>query len=203
MTHQTPGNKNWIMGIMAIVTIIVTSCGLPSDEQVLRSEFGIPKTVKLAEIDVSPKEYGWFGREGLNITARFQFSDDQFADYLKNAQKDASWKPMPPSKEFLTKMLGLRRYTETLRRSHEMTGKELPPKGSIYNPTEDQLYDKNIKQLPLNVTSGIYNCKTAGDDLMYSKKSPCESKEGDLNDYMFAVLDLETKELLVRVRTSY
>jgi hypothetical protein len=181
----------------------VAACILKSDEAVLRDEFGLSSGVTLAEMDVSPKQSGWFGREGLTINARFIFSDKQFADYLKAAEQNPLWKPMPPQKAFLMKMLGVRRHAEGVKLSYQMTGRDLPPEGSIYNPTEDQLYDRQVKRLPLHVSRGLYQCKTAGDNLMHNRKVPCDSKEGDLNDFMFAVLDPEKKELLIRVRTSY
>lgn len=194
--------KRWIC-LIAFTIIGVSACMLQSDEEVLRKEFGLTSGVKLAEMDVSPKQSGWFGREGLTIHARFIFSDNQFADYLKAAEQNPQWKPMPPSKSFLMKMLGIRRHMKGVKLSYEMSGKELPPEGSIYNPTEDQIYDRQVKRLPLNVSRGLYQCKTAGDNLMHNKKVPCDSKEGDLNDFMFAVLDLENKELHIRVHTSY
>ncbi len=181
----------------------VASCTLPSDEEVLRRTFDIPSDVKLSEMDVSPKEAGWFGREGLTIDARFQFTDKQFTEYSRNVETDPLWKPLPPSKAFLMRMLGVRRSVEGLKRSYEMRGEELPKEGSVYNPTAEQLYERGVKRLPLDVTDGWYQCKTAGDNLMYSRKRPCDAKEGDLNDYMLAVLDVEKKQLRIRAQTKY
>lgn len=80
----------------------------------------------------------------------------------------------------------------------------MPPLGSVYNPTEDQLSERWVPRLPLDVNNGLYQCKTAGDNVLHSwRKSPCSEKCGDLNDFIFAVLDIDNKVLRVKVHTRY
>lgn len=88
-------------------------------------------------------------------------------------------------------MTGIRFYIEALHNSSKIFGDPLPPPSSAYNPTEEQLYERWVKRLPLDVKKGLYQCKTAGNDIMHSYKTPCSSKHGDLIDFMFAVLDFE------------
>jgi hypothetical protein len=183
--------------------VLVACSYLKSDEQVLRDEFRIPPEVVLDSMSVSPEEAGWFGREGLTIDAMFRFSPEQFQEYRRRAERDDRWKRMPPSREFLMRMLGIRSHTEALARSYAAQGESLPPAGSIYNPTEEQLYDRQASCLPLDVEYGLYQCKTAGNDIMHSFKVPCSSVKGDLNDYMLAVLDFDGKVLRIRVQTKY
>lgn len=95
------------------------------------------------------------------------------------------------TRELVIKMTGIRFYIEALHNSSKIFGDPLPPPGSAYNPTEEQLYERWVKRLPLDVKKGLYQCKTAGNDIMHSYKTPCSSKPGDLNDFMFAVLDFE------------
>jgi hypothetical protein len=175
-----------------------------SDEQVLRREFGLTSQVKLLSIKSYPEKPGFFGREGLDITASFEFEPVEFEKYLKSIQKEGMWQPMPPDREFIVKLTGIRWHAKSVQKRAEITGNPAPPLGSERNPTEDQLYERWLKILPLEAKNGFYQCKTAGDNLLYSrKKAPCSEKSGDLNDFMFAVLDADRKVLRVKVRTMY
>lgn len=189
--------------VVVFVLSLITGCQ-ESDEQILRREFSLSSTVKLLSIKSYPEKPGFFGREGLDITASFQFDPAEFEKFLKNVQQDQTWKPMPPDREFLIKMTGIRAHLKGVEKLSEVTGKPVPPLGSIYNPTEDQLYERWVPNLPLDVKDGIYQCKTAGDDLLHSsRKVPCSEKAGDLNDFMFAVLDTEQRVLRIKVHTRY
>lgn len=197
--------KEWFIPcfVVVFVVVLITGCH-ESDEQILRREFGLPSTVKLMAIKSYPEKPGFFGREGLDITASFQFEPAEFEKFLKNVKRDQTWKPMPPDREFLIKMTGIRAHMKGLEKWAEVTGKPVPPLGSVYNPTEDQLYDGWVKRLPLDVKNGLYQCKTAGDNLLHSySKVPCSEKSGDLNDFMFAVLDTKERVLRVKVHTRY
>jgi hypothetical protein len=193
-----------LFGRGVIVLLALAACSyLKSDEQLLRDEFKIPRTVVLDSMSVSPQEAGWFGREGLTIDAAFRFSDAQFEAYRRRAELNDQWKPMPPSWEFLMRMLGIRSHVEAVAKSYALQGKPTPPRGSVYNRTEDQLYDELTSRLPLDVEQGLYQCRTAGDDIMHSLKVPCSARNGDLNDYMFAVLDFDSRVLRIRVHANY
>ncbi len=197
--------KGWFISCFAVVLSVslITGCQ-ESDEQVLRREFDLPSTVKLLAIKSSPEKPGFFGREGLDITAAFQFDPADFEKFLKNVQRDQTWKPMPPDREFLIRMTGIRAAMKGVEKWAEVTGKPVPPLGSVYNPTEDQLYERWVKRLPLDVKDGLYQCKTAGDNLLHSwKKVPCSEKSVDLNDFIFAVLDTEQKVLRIKLHTRY
>jgi hypothetical protein len=197
-------SERFLLWLGALVLPVVAGCSyLKSDEQLLRDEFKIPRTVVLDSISVFPQEAGWFGREGLTIDAAFRFSRSQFETYRQRAERDGRWKPMPPSREFLMKMLGIRSHVEAVARSYALLGKPAPPLGSVYNRTEDQLYDELTGRLPLDVQHGLYQCRTAGNDIMHALKVPCTALKGDLNDYMFAVLDLDGRVLRIRVHANY
>ena len=56
---------------------------------------------------------------------------------------------------------------------------------------------------PFDAASGVWACRTAGDDLMRARKSDCAERTGALNDVMVAVLDPATRTLRVHVRTEY
>jgi len=57
--------------------------------------------------------------------------------------------------------------------------------------------------LPLDAKSGVWTCRTAGNDLMHARKSDCMNRPGNLADFMLAVLDADRRVLRVRVKTTY
>lgn len=186
-------------GLLFLTTVNLSSCTL-SDEQVLRQQFELPAKVKLLVIESYPKS---LVREGLKIDATFEFSSRDFETYLDKVEQDGHWKPLPLSRSSLLKITGVRRVIEHRRRRAELEGETLPEPGSIYNPTEEQLLESWMENLPLDVKNGFYRCLTAGDNIMYERKVSCSEKPGNLNDFMLAVLDLDNKTLRVKVHTAY
>jgi len=67
----------------------------PIDEKDLRNQFRIPSEVVLLFLESDPKLPGWFGREGLTISAVFQFDNRQFKDYLVKIENEEVWRPIP------------------------------------------------------------------------------------------------------------
>jgi hypothetical protein len=189
---------------LAVLAAIALGCGyLQSDESILRREFAIPRSVRLVEIESSPESPGWFGREGLDIWAVFAFTGDQFETFLSGIEGDPGWQPLPLPDGYLEKLFGLSTYRRSLAVTQEVLGRPMPPPGSVANPSDDQLLEKWGALLPLEVENGLFSCRTAGDDIMHSKRVPCSEQPGDLNDFMFAVLDMDAKQLKIRVKTSY
>ncbi|MEO0185976.1 MAG: hypothetical protein ABIL20_09285, partial [candidate division WOR-3 bacterium] len=88
-------------------------------------------------------------------------------------------------------------------KSYKNSGKELPEEGSVYNPTIEQVYEDALKSLDLPDTKGFYQCRTAGDDIMHKPKEIKMTLEKDLIDFMMAILDIEKRQLIIRVRTKY
>jgi|OpeIllAssembly_1097287.scaffolds.fasta_scaffold18077_2 hypothetical protein len=79
-------------------------CERPSDEQVLRRTFAVPRVARLVSIDSSPKSAGTFGREGLSIDALFAFGPDELAAYRVRLEKDPTWRPLPPPAPLLRRL---------------------------------------------------------------------------------------------------
>jgi hypothetical protein len=183
--------------------MILQGCFNQSDEQVLREEFDIPGSAITILIESFPEEGGWFGREGLKINAVFKFSDADFKDYKDKAESETGWRALPPPKEFLMKMGGIKSHKEGMLRVYKELREPVPEEGSVYNPTEDQLYERFVSQLPLDASRGLYQCRTAGNSIMHYPKRIVIEPEKDLNDFMFAVLDYDKKELAIRVSTNY
>ena len=176
---------------------------MKSDESVLRDEFDIPVDAILASMRATPETPGWFGREGLEIEAEFAFQPASLQTYRERAQSLAAWQPMPIPDEALMKMTGIRSYLRALEDSNRVLGEAVPSIPARPIPESQQLLESWKERLPLDVASGLWSCRTAGDNIMYAKKVPCSSKAGDLNDFMLAVLDIDTRTLKVHVHTSY
>lgn len=191
-----------ISGFLFLVSGLLGGC-MKFDEQVLRDEFDLPASVRLVAIDSRPKTPGWFGREGLQIWATFEFQSADFDAYRAKVERDSRWKPLPLTRSFIVKITGVRRTVESRQRAYELRGETIPEPGSIYNPTEHQLLEEWMKNLPLDIKHGFYRCLTAGNNLLYASKVSCFEKPGDLNDFMLAVLDLDHKIIRVRVHTAY
>ena len=140
---------------------------------------------------------------GLKIDATFKFSPSDFNSYREQVRENKQWKSLPLSRDFLIKITGVSRIVESLQRVYELQEKPVPEPGSIYNPTEEQLLEEWMSKLPVDVKNGFYRCLTAGDNLMYANKVSCSEKQGDLNDFMLAILDIDQHTLRVKVHTAY
>lgn len=201
-----PNNKKTISNLIIILILTHLSCDVQvSDESILRREFNIPASAKVASYEAMPKDYGWFGREGLKISMVFQFSDKDFDDYFTEAQMSGKWNLLPMSKEFLMYMGGIRSTKEGIIKEYQMCGEKLPEEGSVYNPTIEQLYDNFINKnvIPTHITNGLYQCRTAGDNIMQARKTICSKLDHDLNDFILAILDYNTKRMIIKVGTKY
>ena len=191
--------------IALLLAVSLFGCGMQeSDEAILRKEFGVPAGAALLSCKVRPEKAGWFGREGLKIDISFQLNDKDFAGFVAEARKSGNWDAMPMAKPFLMRMGGIESAKRSLVISYKLRGEKLPEEGSVYNPSREQLYDNFLKSLPLKVNNGLYQCRTAGDDIMRKPKRIVRGGlEKDLNDFMLAIIDLDEKKLLIKVSTKY
>jgi len=174
-----------------------------TDEAILRSEFDIPEQARLIRYEAFPKESGWFGREGLKIDLAFQLDARDYAEYRSRAGVSGQWLPLPIPSEFLRRMAGLERQQTQLRLSYEMQGKAMPEAGSVYNPTDEQRLARFVASLPAIPIQGLFQCRSAGDDILHAPKTVHTRLESDLNDFMLALLDDGKRQILIKVSTSY
>uniref|UniRef100_A0A7V0Z3K0 Lipoprotein n=1 Tax=candidate division WOR-3 bacterium TaxID=2052148 RepID=A0A7V0Z3K0_UNCW3 len=188
---------------ISLLCLLIASCINESDEAILRREFLIPPSAKTIYYNVYPEKPGFFGREGLRIDIAFQFDERSFQKYFDDAKKGVNWLELPIPEDFLMKMLGIKSTKEGIIRSYKESGKALPEEGSIYNPTLGQLFESALKSVELPETKGLFQCRTAGDDIMHKKKEIKLSLEKDLIDFILAILDTEKKQLIIKVRTKY
>jgi hypothetical protein len=188
--------------LLLLSVLLLYGCA-KSDESVLRDEFSIPASATLVSIRATPDTPGWFGREGLEIEAEFALAPDEFVSYREAAQEHASWRSVPVSDDDLMKMTGLRSYLSALEHSNKLISEAAPTIAARPVPSEKELLTHWKKRLPIDVESGLWSCRTAGDNIMYVERASCSSKQGDLNDFMLAVLDFKTRRLRIHVHTGY
>lgn len=184
----------------------VSGCTLlGSDESVLRREFGIPAGARVVKLDSRPKqgEGGWFGREGLAIQATFQLSDSDFKQYAARASSSGQWKPLPIPRVFLRRMAAIETAKQARVASSQQSGHALSPEGSIDNPSEQQRLASFVASLPTQPSSGLFQVRTAGTDIMRAPKTIRPTLDRDVNDFMLALLDDTNKQILIKVSTRY
>jgi len=87
-----------------LFAVAALGCESPSDEEVLRRTFAVPRAARLVSLDASPKAPGLFGREGLAIDAVFGFGPDELAAYRVRLGNDPTWRALPPPEELLPRL---------------------------------------------------------------------------------------------------
>ncbi|MFC1760579.1 hypothetical protein ACFL6U_00685 [Planctomycetota bacterium] len=179
-----------IVFVTFLIMLCIIGCGVQtkSDEEVLRKEFSIPESAELLMLKAFPEleQSDHFGREGLKIDAVFKFTSEGFQTYRSQAEKGGTWQQLPVPKDFLMKM-GRIKFVSKQRKEY----------------TEEQIYEHFLTQLPLDVKSGLYQCRSAGDNIMHNRKKIHTSLDHELNDFMFAILDFDKQSLKIKVRTCY
>lgn len=195
-------HTSWFVWIVLLVTL--SSCSTRrSDESLLRDEFEIPVGAEIVNYAAFPEQAGWFGREGLKIDITFQLADGEFNEYVARAAASTKWKPLPIPEEFFRRMAAIETVKKSRIQSYQMRGEVLPPEGSVYNPTEQQMLESFINSLPPQPAEGLFQIRTAGTDIMHAPKSVYETPDRDLNDFMLIMLDNHQKQIIIKVSTSY
>jgi hypothetical protein len=90
--------------LLLLAAALLAACERPSDEEVLRRTFAVPRAARLAAIATHPKTAGTFGREGLSIEAVFTFGPDELAATRVRLEKDPTWRPLPPPASLLARL---------------------------------------------------------------------------------------------------
>jgi hypothetical protein len=185
------------------LSVFFVSCSSDSDETEIRKEFKIPDSAQLTFFKATPEESGWFGREGLKIDAYFQFNQEDFEKYLFDANHSNQWLPLPIPKDFLMKMLRIKSHKQGITNTYKKEKRPLPEEGSVYNSTEEQLFERGVKIIPVTGPNGIFILKSAGHDIMRMSKKTHTKLDKEINDFMLGILDFDQQKLFVKVSTSY
>lgn len=136
------------------------------DQHSMLQHFDLPSGLQLIEYDRYPAVAGFGQREGLNIRAVYQLSDEQ-ADEIERRHVKNGWSHLPVSAETRHKI---------------------------------QPY---VDPSPLELSTGMYFCRTAGDNVLHARQTyPCGAVER-LNDVIFGAFDTETNRLYLQVGSGY
>lgn len=174
-----------------------------SDESLIRAEFDLPPAAEAIEYTSSPPPGGWFGREGLKITLIYQLSPADYAGYAQRARDSGQWRSLPIPESFLRRMAAIDSAKRQRQASADLTGKPPAPEGSVYNPSEQQMLAQFSASLPQAPARGLYQVRTAGDDVMHAPKRIVTTPDTDLIDFMLIMLDDDRQRILVKVSTHY
>jgi hypothetical protein len=195
---------------MSLLIAAVLSCTVlagcttrEANELTLRREFNIPRAATAVTYEATPSEPGWFGREGLKITMVFQLSGTDFNVLSRAAADSGKWQPLPISDSVLKHLAGIRTSRKARAISARESGRALPPEGSIYNPTEQQILERYKQSMPLQPRKGLYQIRTSGNDIMHAPKAVRPTLDADVNDFMLAMLDTDHHKIVIRVSTNY
>ena len=174
-----------------------------SDESLIRAEFDLPPAAEAIEYTSSPPPGGWFGREGLKITLIYQLTPADYAGYAQRARDSGQWQPLPIPEGVLRRMAAIDSAKRQRQASADLTGKPTAPEGSVYNPSEQQMLAQFSASLPQAPAPGLFQVRTAGDNVMHAPKRIVTTPDTDLIDFMLIMLDDDRQRVLVKVSTRY
>ena len=164
--------RKWIVLLIALLVAATGYYALStstarSDKAILRTEFGVPPSAKVVHYRASP-ETGMIPlpREGLDIEVVFQFDPPGYHDYVRLAESQGNWQPLPFPKDFFS---------------------AASPKFT----------------LSVEPADGLFQCRTAGDDILHVPKTIRTDLGNGVNDLMIGILDHDRGQLIVKVRTGY
>lgn len=198
----------WLRTLASCLLVLslpwTSGCGSrDSDEALLREEFRIPPSATVVRYRAYPETAGWFGREGLDIHMVFQVGDADFREYAARAAASGTWRPLPIPETFLRRMATIETSKRMRVEQAVATGRPLAPEGSVHNRSEEQMLAAFVEALPAQPAQGIFQVRTAGNDIMRQPKSLYDKPERDLNDFMLAMLDPDRNQIIVKVRSIY
>ncbi len=174
------------------------------DMENVRRQLHLPAAAEFLSFDSSPREAGFFGREGLRITASVQFSSKLFQEYAASLDDAAVWKP----ERFISYSPGM--------------ADEYSPRALRWNPLpipdtiKERFRRRSVVPQGMDVLEGSYYCSaivTLRGEPMESNpaayhwrnagRSCSELGESESTTILtFAVLDHEKKIIYVHIQFS-
>ncbi len=88
----------WVIALCGSMLVLAGCYNLvfkQQDMENVRRQFHLPKAVTFLSFDSNPKTPGFFGREGLRITATLGFPKEVFEEYVAHLNDNEVWKPVP------------------------------------------------------------------------------------------------------------
>ncbi len=90
--------KHQYLLLITVSMLLLTGCYSlvfkPEDMRNIRRQLHLPRTVKFLAFDSNPKQPGFFGREGLQITAAVGFSEQELTEYTAHLNDAQVWTPV-------------------------------------------------------------------------------------------------------------
>jgi hypothetical protein len=87
----------WMVALI-VSSLLLSSCYplifKQGDMENVRRQFHLSRAISFKSFESYPKTPGFFGREGLSITATLEFSKEQFEEYVRHLNDDDVWKPV-------------------------------------------------------------------------------------------------------------
>ena len=192
---RTPAARPCPLPVLAPALLLALGCATlagcstrQSDELALRREFAVPWGASVVRYAASPAEPGWFGREGLKITMVFRLSPADAATFRSSALRSGRWRPLPIPVAELRHLAGIR------------TAITSRPDAAQHTGTLLERFQASLPPLP---RAGLYQIRTAGDNIMGAPKRIISPLRDDVNDFMLAVLDPAERTLTIRVSSNY
>lgn len=192
---RTPAARPCPLPVLASALLLALGCATlagcstrQSDELALRREFAVPWGASVVRYAASPAEPGWFGREGLKITMVFRLSPADAATFRSSALRSGRWRPLPIPVAELRHLAGIR------------TAITSRPDAAQHTGTLLERFQASLPPLP---RAGLYQIRTAGDNIMGAPKRIISPLRDDVNDFMLAVLDPAERTLTIRVSSNY
>ncbi len=192
---RTPAARPCPLPVLAPALLLALGCATlagcstrQSDELALRREFAVPWGASVVRYAASPEEPGWFGREGLKITMVFRLSPADAATFRSSALRSGRWRPLPIPVAELRHLAGIR------------TAMASRPDAAQHTGTLLERFQASLPPLP---RAGLYQIRTAGDNIMGAPKRIISPLRNDVNDFMLAVLDPAERTLTIRVSSNY
>jgi len=192
---RTPAARPCPLPVLAPALLLAVGCATLAgcstrqyDELALRREFAVPWGASVVRYAASPEEPGWFGREGLKITMVFRLSPADAATFRSSALRSGRWRPLPIPVAELRHLAGIR------------TAMASRPDAAQHTGTLLERFQASLPPLP---RAGLYQIRTAGDNIMGAPKRIISPLRNDVNDFMLAVLDPAERTLTIRVSSNY
>lgn len=192
---RTPAARPCPLPVLAPALLLAVGCATlagcstrQSDELALRREFAVPWGASVVRYAASPEEPGWFGREGLKITMVFRLSPADAATFRSSALRSGRWRSLPIPAAELRHLAGIR------------TAMASRPDAAQHTGTLLERFQASLPPLP---RAGLYQIRTAGDNIMGAPKRIISPLRNDVNDFMLAVLDPAERTLTIRVSSNY
>jgi len=114
-----------------------------------------------------------------------------------------TWQPLPIPREFLLRMGAIPFSQEGTARKDKRNGELLPAEGLNHIPYEEKMLARFVESLPAMPKAGLFQCRSAGTDIMHAPKTVHIRLDKYVDDFMLGVLDHEQKQLIIRVETRY